>query len=131
MTGYSDHSSMVRIVNDMLLPLSDDDRESVNSTFPVLSGKSVGMMLGVLTDRSLVAPVRIDWTDMDALREIPAYAELAEEWSGMAHHKFGLAVARMWSVLDRLPDQDAKALIAWFDKIPSAAATAIVRRLAA
>ena len=127
---FGQYSELAQRSNDLLWDMPTGAREQFGASFARLPEAARSLAFGALMDRSAVSPFPLSDDALSELRQVPAYAELMQEWGREAPHKLATAQERLWRVLDRLNDTDAHAVMRWLDGLPRAAMQALTRRLA-
>lgn len=127
---YQQRSTVIREVNDIIRDMSAESRGRFESSFAQLPAGIQSVALGALLDKRAVPIDPLSETAIEELQRIPSYAALIQEWGHEAPSKLAVAKERLWRVLDRLTYYDVRTAINWLDRLPTAAAIALFRKLA-
>jgi hypothetical protein len=127
---YRAHEVLVREVNDILMAMPEQDRDSLGRIFAGLPAAVHAAAFTELVYPRAIGADPMGEGGMKELMQVPVYAKLAAEWGGQASKKFGLLQARLWRILDRLNDNDTQFAIWFLERIPASAMMVIARKLA-
>lgn len=121
---------IARTANDILVGIPERERIALGHSFDGLPQSVQGAAFAALGDRSAVSAYPLAEEAIAELRQVPAYAGLIREWGSDAPRKLAVAQERLWRLLDRLNDTEARQAVAWIDGLPKAAMAALTKQMA-
>ncbi|MGM0583382.1 MAG: hypothetical protein ACQEUZ_01860 [Pseudomonadota bacterium] len=127
---FNAYAALVRSANDVLVAAGEAASE-IDAGLVKLPQPVQVAALHALTDRNPVPSDPLSEEQMREVLSLPSNAALSREWGHEAPRKFGKVEEKLWRIVDRLSDPDARKAIRWLDGLSGNARTAIYRKLAA